>query len=375
VRRPVLEPGPPEHLQEPPLDHAEGLQGPLARIAVRVQFPGDVDQPAGVHDVVRRVEDAGREQHVAVAGLRELVVGGTGDDPASQLRDGRIVQHRTERAGGEHVGLDRMDLLRCRGFGAEAAHRFADAGLVDVGDHEPHPPFGHERRERHADMSEPLDRHTQAVEGLAAEGVPHRHLDALHHAEGGEGRGIAAAARAAAEHVAGLAAGLVHPGGRGAGVCAREVAPAHGLDGAAEGAEQGRRLVPRRIAEDHALAAAEGEPGHRRHEGHALREPQDVGERIPLARVRPHPAAADGRTEGCVVHRHDGPEAAVVVADETHLLVPVELRMAEQLHGPISRPLPNSSRCKDSRAGEESPSGSCRCEAGYGRIFPSGPPR
>ena len=58
--------------------------GPLEVEAV--QLVGDLDHPAGVHAVVRRVEDAALGQQLLDAGVGELVVGAAADQPAPQQR-------------------------------------------------------------------------------------------------------------------------------------------------------------------------------------------------------------------------------------------------------------------------------------------------
>ena len=84
--------------------------------------PDPVQRAAAVDDVIRRVEDSGSAQALAVRGCRELVVGAAGDDAAAEPRNRVGIQRRAERAGRvdvafqleRSVGIDRVGARRAR---------------------------------------------------------------------------------------------------------------------------------------------------------------------------------------------------------------------------------------------------------------------
>ncbi len=102
--------------------------------------------------------------------------------------------------------------------------------------------------------------------------------------------------------------------------------------GIAERAEQSLGLVGPRVADDDAFAAAHRQLRDRRLVGHAARQPQHVLKRLGLGPVRPHAAAADGRTARGVVDGDDCLEAADRVVAEDDLLVAVEVLRIENGH-------------------------------------------
>ena len=107
-------------------------------------------------------------------------------------------------------------------------------------------------------------------------------------------------------HEAALLGDDVHVLGVGADVAGGVVAPGQRLDEAPVGAEQRRRLLGVRVADDHCLAAAEVEPGHRRLVGHPAGEVQRVAQRLGVAGVGVEAGAAERRTAGGGVDRDDG---------------------------------------------------------------------
>ena len=212
-------------------------------------------------------------------------------------------------------------------------------------------------------MAQALDGDADAGQVVPAEPVPDGGPDAEPDPARRHRRGIAAAVARAAEHVAGLLAGPVHVLGRGPDVLARVVAPAEALDRPAERPEQRLGLVRLRIADDHGLAAAISQVGHGGLEGHAPREPEHVGERVGLAAVGPHPAAADRRAERRVMDGDDRLEPAIPIEEEAYLLVRVERRRAEHVHdrlhrcGAIFRRTPGI--CADDPCSSRARPGSC----------------
>jgi hypothetical protein len=114
---------------------------------------------------------------------------------------------------------------------------------------------------------------------------------------------------------------VLHVGDAGAGVLGGDVAAVQLLERACERGEQLGRLVRARVADDHRLATAQLEVGHRRLVGHAARQAQHVAHRLLLAGIRPHAAAAERGAELGIVDGDDRLQSALVVADEDHLLV------------------------------------------------------
>src|SRR5215208_885789 len=119
-----------DDLAYPVFDAHDALGG--ATLIVALQLICDVDEAAGVYDVVRGVEDAAFYQRLAVPGLGEHVVGAPGHDTAAQLGYRLVVQHGPKGARGEDVAGDRQDLIRLHGLGAELFHRTLDRGRLDV---------------------------------------------------------------------------------------------------------------------------------------------------------------------------------------------------------------------------------------------------
>jgi len=96
------------------------------------QLVVDVDQAAGVDDVVRRVEDAALVNGAAVALLvRQLVVGAARHDLAPQSRQSLWIEDGPERAGGEDLAVHVVDLGRRHDLDADFACPI-DGVAVDV---------------------------------------------------------------------------------------------------------------------------------------------------------------------------------------------------------------------------------------------------
>ena len=76
---------------------------------VAVELAHAVRDAARAREEVGDVGDAaGRQPRVVLRG-RELVVGRAGDDPGADLGDRALVERAAQRAGREHVGVDRVD--------------------------------------------------------------------------------------------------------------------------------------------------------------------------------------------------------------------------------------------------------------------------
>src|SRR5262249_48446392 len=75
------------------------------RLGAAVVFARDTDDAAGVDHVVRRVQDAGGAQRLAVLAERQLVVGRARDHRHAQPRDRAGGEDCAERARRQYVGL------------------------------------------------------------------------------------------------------------------------------------------------------------------------------------------------------------------------------------------------------------------------------
>ncbi len=174
-----------------------------------------------------------------------------------------------------------------------------------------------------------------ALQAVTVQHVAHGGFDADEHAIGGLGRRVAAKgalARHAAD-VAGLRAGGDHVFHRGADVFGGDVAAVQRFDHAAEGTEQLGAVGLRRGAQDHGLAAAEGQVGQRILVGHALRQAQGVGQGIALGRVGPVAAAAKRGAKAGAVDGDDGLQAGLGIGGERDTLVGRAFASAEQAAG------------------------------------------
>ena len=201
--------------------------------------------------------------------------------------------------------------------------------LVDVGGHERGARLGEQPGELAADAAEPDDRDAAARQRGAAEGALagdlHRALDA----ERGPRARVAGAAGLDGEagDVVGRLGDHGHVAVGGADVLGRHVGAAERADGVAEVQQHVAAVVAggRRVAgreHDHALAAAEREPGHGGLEGHRARQAQRVADRGARVAVGPHAAAAERRAAGRRVDGDDRVEArAPSAADEQRLVV------------------------------------------------------
>jgi hypothetical protein len=96
-------------------------------------------RPPGVHHVVRCVEDRAIPQRPGVAGLvGEDVVGAAAHDTGLEAGDGVVVDHRTQRARGEHVAIHIIDAVGADGlYPIEIIDGSPHVVGVDVGHHHP----------------------------------------------------------------------------------------------------------------------------------------------------------------------------------------------------------------------------------------------
>src|SRR3977135_2536229 len=118
VGRAILAPGAFEDLRQP-RGNAVDIGNDLPRGGAAVILARDADDAAGVDHVVRRVKNPGRLQRLAVLSLRQLVVGGPGEEGPAQPRERLRIEHRAQRTRGEHIDVLGEQVLDRHGSGPE----------------------------------------------------------------------------------------------------------------------------------------------------------------------------------------------------------------------------------------------------------------
>ncbi len=260
---------------------------------------------------------------MAVLGASQHVVGRAGDGRAGQLREGVVVDDRAQRAGGEDVAGDRVDLGGVGGLGAEVADRPGDVVEVDVGDGQPHARLVEQAAELVADLAGALDDHVPPGQVVLLPQLLSDRVHPLEDAVGGIDGGVASTTvedRATGDE-AGLAGHQVHVRTEGADVLGGDVAAAQALDEATVGAQERLGLDALGVADDDGLAATEVEAGHGRLVAHPARQPEHVAEGVRLRGVGIEAGTAERRAERGGVDGDDGLEAGDVVVTVDDLLV------------------------------------------------------
>lgn len=97
IRRDAGFPGDVEDAGDAVIDPADLLPG--AVLVIAVQLVGNIDDAAGVNDVIRRVDDAQLVNQVSVPGFLQLVVGRAGNNLCLQLRNTFIIDDGAQRTG------------------------------------------------------------------------------------------------------------------------------------------------------------------------------------------------------------------------------------------------------------------------------------
>ncbi len=291
-----------------------------------MQLVGHLDDAAGVHHVVRRVEDATVGQVLLDAGVGQLVVGRAADHLRGQRRYGLVVQRAAEGARRVHVQARRADQrpgvrrhLHLRVPAADPLDRFG----AHIRDHDLRAVLEEVFDEVVAHLADARDADLAAAQRRVAPQVLRRGAHPLEDTEGGEDGGVAGAA------VLGGAAGgpLV---GAGDDVHVRDVRAdvARGHVAAAEGSHEPAvceqeffGLDQFGVTDDHGLTATVVETGEGVLVRHATGEVQGVQHRLLLGGVRVEAGTAEGRAQSGVVDGDDGPQAAGAVLAEDDLLV------------------------------------------------------
>jgi len=182
-----------------------------------------------------------------------------------------------------------------------------------------------------ADGPEPEDAHPDAGQVCDAARRLGRCPEAEEHALGGKRRRIAARGRTArtADDVGTVAPHRVHVGDRHADVLAGQEQAPQAVQGLGVRPPKRRRLVARRIADDHRLAAAPVQADDGVLVGHAPRQAQRIADRRVRIGVAPEPRTTQGRTEPGVVYGDDSRQARCIVVGEGDVLVGIEVTMME----------------------------------------------
>src|SRR5690606_30649843 len=121
-----------EDLADVVVDATHHAHGALAVVAV--ELDADVHQAAGIHGVVRRVDQPAAGQLVADLVGSQLVVGGTADHLGLDPVQGALVDRAAQRAGAVDVDVAVVDVIEAHGFAAVFVDAALHGFLVDVGD-------------------------------------------------------------------------------------------------------------------------------------------------------------------------------------------------------------------------------------------------
>src|SRR3989449_529430 len=97
--------------------------GPVVAFAAALEADQDVHDPAGVDDVVRRVENAALLEAPGVGRVFQLIIGAARDRATAQLGDRLAVEHAAQRARREDVALYLQDFVGLDPPGLELAPR------------------------------------------------------------------------------------------------------------------------------------------------------------------------------------------------------------------------------------------------------------
>ena len=88
-----------------------------------MDFIGDLNDAAGVDDIIGGVQDAETPEFLAVVVAPQLVVGGAGDDLGAELAQRGVVDDGAQRAGCEDVDGEAENLVDADRDGGEIADR------------------------------------------------------------------------------------------------------------------------------------------------------------------------------------------------------------------------------------------------------------
>ena len=294
-------------------------------LAVAADLAVHVDQAAGVHHEVGRIENPARGEGLGQRLVGELVVRAAADDLATQEREVRGVDGAAQRARREDVAFG-DDLLV--GLDPARPKLLGDAALgrIDVRGRHLGAMVHQPSRELRADVPETGDHDPAPGELWRSEANTRAGAHRRFYAHRRERAGIARAAtlgRKASDVLGALVDD--HQVRRGhADVLRRDVPAAQGLDEIAEIQQQIVALPsdrgPCRPADD-ALPTTEIQPRGGGLERHATGQTQRVADGIGRRRVVPQPGPAEGGSQGSRVDRNDHVVPAARAAMEHQVLV------------------------------------------------------
>ena len=286
-----------EHLGQPAGDPRQVRGNVGERPALMGQR--HVDQPAGIDDVVRGIENAAAFQLIGHLQAGQLVVGRTGHRRAAQLHHALPGQDRAQAARREDIAGRTHQCFGGHRLRVELLHRQLHPALVVIADQQ----LGTRRMQLFgqgiADIAQPLHRHPQALQVVAAQACHRRGANAGEHAHGRMRRGVAGAGGAG--DMPSRLGDAVHVEGRGTAVGGGDVAAFEGIDETPERLEQRRAVFHMGIADDHRLAAAQWQAGQGRLVGHALGQADGVGHGAVVIRVGQVTTAAQCRAQALVM--------------------------------------------------------------------------
>ena len=307
--------------------------GSLLAVARVAHLRLDVDDPARVDDVVRRVQDAATVQVFAVVVGEELVVGPASHHAALELRNGPGVQHTAQGAGRQDVAVGGQN--RVGGGHLQTPVPGAIEGIIEyVGDDDSRVLLHQVLAQMAGHLAESLDGHGPAAQAAVAPDFLGTGLHPHVKAQPGHDGGIPAASEGdgQAGDVSGLLPHEFQVAPRRSNVGGGQVAAAKSIDGAAVGSHQGLGLIPVRVANNHALASPEVETGGRRLVGHRAGEAQRISKRLGLALIGPHAGTATRRPQRGVMNSDYGLQSRGGVGEHRHLFMALVAHLLEYVH-------------------------------------------
>ena len=119
----------------------------------------DDDDPTGVDGVVRRIEDAGLAQSVAVTRLCQLVVCRADDGGTAKLGNAALVQAAPKGTWRQDVAIHPVDVGHVHALRPEVGDCVGDGSIIGVGDDRLDTLIGQPLRQAHPDLAHSLDCH------------------------------------------------------------------------------------------------------------------------------------------------------------------------------------------------------------------------
>ena len=268
-----------------------------------------IDDPAGVREIVRAIEYAPLRQTGVVFRAGQLVVGPADDRLRPQVRNGYGGQNAAQRAGRQDIAGFAQDRFVTDDLGANVSGQGFGPPGVGIRQDEVSPFMRQDAGQTLADIADALN--GDPATGQAG-GTPDLFGRRAHAVIDPESRG-ARRVSSFGQEPGGMPCSSrdhLHVLQGRTGVEGGDVAPSEALNEITHGLEQGLGLFPPRVGDDDRLAAAIGNVCDGVLVGHAPGKPQDVAERVIQGRVGKNPAAADRRPAVLVVHGDDGRQPA-----------------------------------------------------------------